>query len=90
MDYEVIEMQKMEPVPLNSEAEIKNVIYIENDDVLEQSSDIGTEAQEMNNRGRGTRKSQVSNVSSVLSNSESPNTAGMVLGDTGDHHFPKS
>jgi hypothetical protein len=29
-------------------------------------------------------------VSSVLSNTESPHTQGMVLGDTGDHHFPKS
>jgi hypothetical protein len=45
MDYEVLEIQKMEPIPLNPDlTDSKNVIYIENDDVLEASSDIGTEA----------------------------------------------
>jgi hypothetical protein len=40
MDYEVIEMQKMDPVPIhphvsNRQNDAKNVIYIENDDLLD-------------------------------------------------------
>jgi hypothetical protein len=93
LDYEVIEMQKMEPLmPPQTQAKLqesKNVIYIENDDLLEGNSSDTAEAQELG-KPRDPRKSQVSNMSSVMSMIESPNASGLVLGDTGDHHFPRS
>jgi len=44
LDYDVIEMQKMEPLQPHMTPKMmheKNVIYIENDDILDAPSDIG-------------------------------------------------
>jgi len=74
MDYEVIEMQKMDPVPIhthvsNRQNDAKNVIYIENDDLLD--NDIKPEVQDAE-KGRQIRKPNLSSVSSIISNIDSP------------------
>jgi hypothetical protein len=74
MDYEVIEMQKMDPVPIhphvsNRQNDAKNVIYIENDDLLD--NNIKPDVQDME-KGRQIRKPNLSSVSSIISNIDSP------------------
>lgn len=86
MDYDVIEMQNMIPLQPHmspKRPDSKNVIYIENDDVLDVPPDEADYQEQV--KTQANRKSQISNLSVV--SDQSPKTAGLVLGDTGDHHF---
>lgn len=84
----------MEPIPIAQSSgkllDSKNVIYIENDDLLEDAPEGMQDSshQDIRQPRADPRKSQVSQVSNVSSQGVDENS-GFVLGDTGDHHFPK-